>query len=139
MILTLEKATELMVNHSLDISSMLYTEIEALPDGLIYLYCYLNELKKLPPLPETLKDLYCSHNELESLPTLPNLRYLDCSENRLTDLPILPDNLGTLICSGNRLYGWYIMRKKFTNNEYIKYIRNKQILQFRKRKLEKLC
>ena len=43
-----------------------------LPNSLLYLYCYNNNLSSLPELPNSLTELMCFNNNLSSLPELPN-------------------------------------------------------------------
>ena len=75
-----------------------------LPLTLKKLYCFGNQLYKLPTLPNTLEELFCQKNRLISLPSLPdNLSVLICCENMLQLLPSLPCHLTRLDCEKNRL------------------------------------
>jgi len=70
------------------------TELPELPKTLIKLYCWKNNLMKLPKLPDSLKYLDCSYNNLTELPDLPHLLIeLHCDDNNLTELPKLPNSL----------------------------------------------
>jgi hypothetical protein len=75
---------------------------ESTMNGLLFFYCYDNEITQLPELPNDIKFLNCSNNKLTTLPNLPNdLNFLNCSNNKLTTLPNLPNDLNFLKCQGN--------------------------------------
>jgi Leucine-rich repeat (LRR) protein len=79
-----------------------------LPQTLIRLDCYNNQLTSLPNLPPNLIYLSCYNNQLTSLPNLPpTLTRLICFDNKLTILPNLPPTLISLGCSGNQLIYLY--------------------------------
>ena len=84
--------------------------ITKLPDipltskNLIKLSCWNNKLTKLPELPDSITEIYCEENNLTELPELPKqLKHLFCDNNDLTELPELPKGLITLSCSNNNL------------------------------------
>ncbi|HSY77517.1 MAG TPA: T9SS type A sorting domain-containing protein [Bacteroidia bacterium] len=80
------------------------TSLPALPNSLVYLACYLNQITSLPTLPGGILHLDCNFNQLSSLPTLPGtLTFLHCGYNQITSLPVLPGNLDTLYCMYNQL------------------------------------
>ena len=60
------------------------TELPELPDSLIELWCYNNNLSELPELPISLKELWCGSNKLTELPELPDsLIKLACCYNNI--------------------------------------------------------
>ena len=77
----LPKLNKYNVTH-LYINNNNLTNIDNLPDTLIYLNCGCNFIKTLDYLPFQLETLICSFNQITSLDYLPcNLKYLDCSHN----------------------------------------------------------
>lgn len=75
-----------------------------LPNNLIELLCYKNDLLTLPKLPDSLKLLHCQNNKLKKLPKLPNsLEILECFNNDLSTLPKLPVSLLELYADNNPL------------------------------------
>jgi Leucine-rich repeat (LRR) protein len=144
MILTKEAAIELMDNngtlniHGL-ISGLEYTSIECLPDGLIKLDCSYNKLETLPELPDSLEILECHNNKLKIIPKLPNnLVVLSCRINELEELPLLPINLFELDCGYNMKLPNYYSEWHFDHKNRMNIIRNKQLIELRKRKINGL-
>ena len=75
-----------------------------MPNSLINLTCFYNQLTALPELPNSLENLACWDNQIVSLPELPNsLKTLNCEANQLTSLPELPESLVSLGCYVNQL------------------------------------
>lgn len=75
---------------------------ESTINGLLFFYCYDNEITALPELPNHIQFLHCNNNEITQLPKLPNdIKSLNCSNNKLTTLPNLPNDLIYLDCQGN--------------------------------------
>ena len=89
-------------NGILEITDINIHSLPPLPENLIELYCYENQLTSLPPLPKSLTKFHCYENQLTSLPPLPeNLIELYCYENQLTSLPPLPKSLTKFHCYRN--------------------------------------
>lgn len=102
-------------NRPLNLSSLGLASLPELPDNLLYLICYSNQLTSLPALPNSLLSLSCGNNQLTSLPVLPNsLKELHCAHNQLTLLPALPDSLQVLSCYNNEL----TLLPELPNNEH---------------------
>ena len=85
---------------------------ELLPMSVKHLNCSFNSLTSIPILinnpisPESTMNgllfFYCYDNEITQLPELPNdIKFLNCSNNKLTTLPNLPNDLNFLNCQGN--------------------------------------
>ena len=78
-----------------------------LPNSLIELRCYYNQLTMLPELPNSLIELSCFYNQLTFLPELPNsLEELGCGSNRLTFLPKLPNLIKDYYYDNNPVYDY---------------------------------
>lgn len=76
-----------------------------LPNSIQYIRCTNNNLVSIPPLPENLISLECYSNQIDQLPELPNtLKFFDCRFNNLTSIPTLPDSLLILACDNNNIY-----------------------------------
>ena len=106
MYITKENIHKFINGITMNCNNMGITQIDYIPDNIIFLYCHNNNLTSLPKLPD-------------------RLRYLQCNNNNLTSLPKLPDLLISLLCSNNNLpYPITIENLK----EHNKLIKRKEIL-----------
>lgn len=103
-----------------------YRNLAVLPElqqGVKDLYCWSNQLTKLPPLPQTLHLLSCSYNLLTTLPRLPlGLDLLYCWNNQIRYIEkyIIVYNCNTFInADNNKLIKYYGCNTK--NNHALKH------------------
>lgn len=107
--ITVKDITELDLTRFTHVTSFICAhcelkELPKLPDTLLFLNCYSNNIIYLPLLPAKLISLYCSRNMLGSLPNLPrSIEEICCVKNHITELPELPSSLEFLCCGNNRL------------------------------------
>jgi len=75
-----------------------------LPQGLIELYCYDNDIYTLPPLPPFLEKLNVGQNQLTYIAAVPNsLKYFNCIWNQVSSLPAFPNSMLYLYCGANQI------------------------------------
>ncbi len=96
------------------------TELNDLPDSLLYLNCRQNKLKKinLPPnlktfecthnqierlkMPDSLEEVYCAYNQIKKITHISkSLKKFNCVNNKLMKLPPIPKDLIYLCVAGN--------------------------------------